>query len=58
MLERHLAVILFGTYDVTRAFLPALTRPQGAIVNSLSLMALARCRSPRPTRSPRRPRST
>ena len=44
MLERHLAVILFGTYDVTRAFLPALTRSQGAIVNNLSLMALARCR--------------
>ena len=41
MLERHLAVILYGTYDVTRAFLPALTRSQGAIVNNLSLMALA-----------------
>jgi NAD(P)-dependent dehydrogenase (short-subunit alcohol dehydrogenase family) len=41
MLERHLAVILFGTYDVTHAFLPALTRSQGAIVNNLSLMALA-----------------
>src|SRR5215472_14557068 len=41
MLERHLAVILFGTYDVTQAFLPALTRSQGAIVNNLSLMALA-----------------
>jgi NAD(P)-dependent dehydrogenase (short-subunit alcohol dehydrogenase family) len=41
MLERHLAVILFGTYDVTHAFLLALTRSQGAIVNNLSLMALA-----------------
>jgi len=41
MLERHLAVILFGTYDVTRAFLPALTRSRGAIVNNVSLMALA-----------------
>jgi NAD(P)-dependent dehydrogenase (short-subunit alcohol dehydrogenase family) len=26
MLERHPAVILFGTYDVTQAFLPAPTR--------------------------------
>ena len=41
MLERHLAVILFGTYDVTQAFLPALIRSSGAIVNNLSLMALA-----------------
>src|SRR5215472_15873206 len=41
MLERHLAVVLFGTYDVTQAFLPALTRARGAIVNNLSLMALA-----------------
>ena len=41
MLERHLAVILFGTYDVTQAFLPALTRSHGAIVNNVSLMALA-----------------
>ena len=41
MLERHLAVILFGTYDVTQAFLPALIRSRGAIVNNLSLMALA-----------------
>jgi short-subunit dehydrogenase len=41
MLERHLAVILFGTYDVTHAFLPALTRSRGAMVNNLSLMALA-----------------
>jgi NAD(P)-dependent dehydrogenase (short-subunit alcohol dehydrogenase family) len=40
-LERHLAVNLFGTYGVTRAFLPMLTRSQGVIVNNLSLMALA-----------------
>ena len=40
-LERHLAVNLFGTYDVIQAFLPALTRSGGAIVNNLSLMALA-----------------
>jgi NAD(P)-dependent dehydrogenase (short-subunit alcohol dehydrogenase family) len=41
VLERHLAVNLFGTYAVTQAFLPLLTRSRGAIVNNLSLMALA-----------------
>ena len=41
VLEEHLAVNLFGTFDVTQAFLPALTRSQGAIVNNVSLMALA-----------------
>lgn len=40
-LERHLAVNLFGTYAVTRAFLPAVTRSRGAIVNILSVNALA-----------------
>ena len=40
-LEHHLAVNLFGTYDVTRAFLPQLTRSKGAIINNVSLMALA-----------------
>jgi NAD(P)-dependent dehydrogenase (short-subunit alcohol dehydrogenase family) len=40
-LERHLAVNLFGTWDVTQAFLPALTRSQGAIVNIVSLAAFA-----------------
>ena len=40
-LERHLAVNLFGTYSVTQAFLPLLTRSRGAIVNVLSLAALA-----------------
>jgi NAD(P)-dependent dehydrogenase (short-subunit alcohol dehydrogenase family) len=40
-LERHLAVNLYGTYDVTRAFLPALTRSQGAIVSIGSIVALA-----------------
>src|SRR5262245_14281208 len=40
-IERHLAVNLFGTYGVTRAFLPVLTRSRGAIVNNLSLNALA-----------------
>jgi NAD(P)-dependent dehydrogenase (short-subunit alcohol dehydrogenase family) len=40
-LERHLAVNLFGTYAVTQAFLPALTRSRGAVVNILSVNALA-----------------
>jgi NAD(P)-dependent dehydrogenase (short-subunit alcohol dehydrogenase family) len=40
-LDRHLAVNLFGTYGVTQAFLPLLARSQGAIVNVLSLAALA-----------------
>src|SRR5260221_4012809 len=40
-LEQHLAVNLFGTYAVTQAFLPALTRSRGAIVNNVSLSALA-----------------
>jgi NAD(P)-dependent dehydrogenase (short-subunit alcohol dehydrogenase family) len=41
VLERHLAVNLFGTYGVTQAFLPLLTRSRGAIVNNLSVNALA-----------------
>lgn len=40
-LEQHLAVNLFGTYGVTQAFLPALTRSGGAIVNILSINAFA-----------------
>jgi NAD(P)-dependent dehydrogenase (short-subunit alcohol dehydrogenase family) len=40
-LEQHLAVNLFGTYGVTQAFLPLLTRSRGAIVNVLSVTALA-----------------
>jgi NAD(P)-dependent dehydrogenase (short-subunit alcohol dehydrogenase family) len=40
-LDQHLAVNLFGTYDVTRAFLPALTHARGAIVNIGSLAAWA-----------------
>ena len=40
-LERHLAVNLFGTYGVTEAFLPLLTRSKGSIVNVLSVAALA-----------------
>ena len=41
VLEQHLAVNLFGTYGVTHAFLPLLTRSRGAIVNVLSLAAVA-----------------
>ncbi len=40
-IERHLAVNLFGTYDVTQAFLPLLTRSRGAVVNVVSLAAFA-----------------
>jgi len=40
-LERHLAVNLFGTYGVTEAFLPLLTRSGGAVVNILSVAAFA-----------------
>ena len=39
--ERHLAVNLYGTWDVTRAFLPALARSRGAVVNIESLSAVA-----------------
>src|SRR6202453_1990420 len=41
LLEQHLAVNLFGIYGVVQAFLPALTRSGGAIVNNLSLNSLA-----------------
>jgi NAD(P)-dependent dehydrogenase (short-subunit alcohol dehydrogenase family) len=41
VLERHLAVNLFGTYGVTMAFLPLPTRSRGTIVNWLSLAAVA-----------------
>jgi NAD(P)-dependent dehydrogenase (short-subunit alcohol dehydrogenase family) len=40
-LDRHLAVNLFGTWGVTQAVLPLLTRSQGTIVNNVSIMALA-----------------
>ena len=41
VLERHLAVNLFGTYGVTQAFLPLLTRSHGAVVNNVSVNAFA-----------------
>jgi NAD(P)-dependent dehydrogenase (short-subunit alcohol dehydrogenase family) len=40
-LERHFAVNFFGTYAVTQAFLPLLINARGAIVNNLSVAALA-----------------
>ena len=40
-LERHLAVNLFGTWGVTDAFLSSLTRSRGAVVNVVSVGALA-----------------
>jgi NAD(P)-dependent dehydrogenase (short-subunit alcohol dehydrogenase family) len=41
VLERHLGVNLFGPYEVIQAFLPQLTRSEGAIVNNLSVNAVA-----------------
>jgi NAD(P)-dependent dehydrogenase (short-subunit alcohol dehydrogenase family) len=41
VLQQHLAVNLFGTYGVTQAFLPLLSRSQGAIVNNVSMMVFA-----------------
>jgi NAD(P)-dependent dehydrogenase (short-subunit alcohol dehydrogenase family) len=41
IIEQALAVNLFGTYRVIQGFLPMLTRSRGAIVNNLSLLALA-----------------
>jgi NAD(P)-dependent dehydrogenase (short-subunit alcohol dehydrogenase family) len=41
VIEQHLAVNLFGPLNVTRAFLPLLKRSKGAVVNNLSMVALA-----------------
>jgi NAD(P)-dependent dehydrogenase (short-subunit alcohol dehydrogenase family) len=40
-LARHLAVNLFGTYSVIQAFLPSLIASGGAIINNVSIAALA-----------------
>jgi NAD(P)-dependent dehydrogenase (short-subunit alcohol dehydrogenase family) len=40
-LERHLTVNLFGTYALIQAFLPSLIASDGAIVNNMSIAALA-----------------
>jgi NAD(P)-dependent dehydrogenase (short-subunit alcohol dehydrogenase family) len=36
VIEQHLAVNFFGPLNISRAFLPLLTRSKGAIVNNLS----------------------
>lgn len=41
VIEQHLAVKRFGSLKMSPAFLPLLRRSNGAIVNTLSLMALA-----------------
>ena len=41
VIEQHLAVNFMGVLKVTHAFLPLLRRSKGAIVNNLSLAALA-----------------
>jgi len=40
ILDQHLAVNLFGPHAVTQAFIPALIRSGGAVVNILSLASL------------------
>lgn len=40
-IERHLAVNFWGTLNMTHAFLPHLVRSQGAVVNNLSVAAVA-----------------
>ncbi len=41
VLQQHLAVNFFGTYDMVEAFLPLLIRARGAILNNISINALA-----------------
>src|ERR1700732_3272585 len=41
VIEQHLAVNFLGLFKVTQAFLPLLRRSKGAIVNNLSMVALA-----------------
>jgi NAD(P)-dependent dehydrogenase (short-subunit alcohol dehydrogenase family) len=41
VIKQHLDVNLFGMFNVTRAFLPHLRNSKGAVVNNLSLVALA-----------------
>jgi NAD(P)-dependent dehydrogenase (short-subunit alcohol dehydrogenase family) len=41
VIEQHLAVNLYGPLNLTRAFLPLLSRSKGAVVNNLSLVGLA-----------------
>ena len=57
-LEQHLAVNLFGPYGVIQAFLPLLTRSGEPSSTTCRRWPSRPCRSLRPTRSRRRPRST
>ena len=41
LLEQHFAVNVFGTFAVTRSFVPALVESQGAVVNILSTSSWA-----------------
>jgi NAD(P)-dependent dehydrogenase (short-subunit alcohol dehydrogenase family) len=41
VIEQHLGVNLYGPLNMTRAFLPSLARSKGAILNILSIAALA-----------------
>jgi NAD(P)-dependent dehydrogenase (short-subunit alcohol dehydrogenase family) len=41
ILEQHLAVNLFGPYEMIQAFLPQLAASEGALVNNTSMMAMA-----------------
>jgi NAD(P)-dependent dehydrogenase (short-subunit alcohol dehydrogenase family) len=41
VLDQLLAINLFGTHAVTQAFVPSLSRSGGAVVNTLSALALA-----------------
>lgn len=41
VIEQHLAVNLLGVFKVTQAFLPLLKRSKGAIINNVSMVALA-----------------
>jgi len=41
VLDKHLSINLFGPYHMIQAFLPALKKSHGAIVNNLSILALA-----------------
>ena len=56
-LEQTLAVNLLGTYRVTRSFLPLTTSCAVPSSTTCRRWRSPRCRSPRPTRSRRRPRS-
>jgi NAD(P)-dependent dehydrogenase (short-subunit alcohol dehydrogenase family) len=55
---QHLAVNLFGMFNVTRAFLPLLKRSRGPLLTTYPWWRSLACRSYPPTPFRRRPRST